>query len=78
MQIGDIVSVFNGVKSDFVRRTMSQSAFNSASGEGYRESIWMMIAAVSILKARRSSKLSTDDDERFIEHPALFQISEQG
>ncbi len=69
MNVGDIMAIFDGMKTDLVSRPMDHSAANSASGHPYRESKNMMIPSIGSLRTRRASEFRSKDDERFFEHP---------
>src|SRR3954451_11143942 len=65
MDVGHVVAILHRRKAELIGRTMDDSAFNAAAGHPYRKTKRMMIAAVSILGARRAAELGCPNDQRF-------------
>ena len=59
--------------SKLIRGTVDGSAFDTASSHPNTKGIDMVIAARA-LTHRRSAKLAAPDDQRRVQHPALFEV----
>src|SRR6185436_13785081 len=64
MDVGDIVTLLDGVKSDFVGRPVRDAALDAATCHPNGESIRMMISAISSLTCRRSTEFGREDHDR--------------
>ena len=77
VQVRDIVWMFDGVESKFIRRTVN-SGFDSRSGEPDRETVRMMITAScrlvehTVFDSGGSTELGGENDKRVFKHASLF------
>ena len=67
-----VVTVFYGVKSDFVCRAMDGAALDAAAGHPHGETVGVMIAAIGTFRSRCASKLGREDDDRVVKQTALL------
>ena len=74
VDVGHVMTIFDGVEADLVGRAMDDAALDPAAGHPDREAERMMVAAVAALRAGRSAELGRPDDDRLVEQPALLQI----
>ena len=61
MNIGDVVTILDGVKADLVGRAMHDSPFQAAAGHPDGEPEDVMVAAVGVLRAGRAAELGRKD-----------------
>lgn len=76
MDIGDVVTIFDSVESQLVRRTMLHAALDAASCQPGAEPLRMVIAS-GILSTRGPAELGSEHDQRVLEKPALLQILQE-
>ena len=76
MDIGDVVTIFDGVKSQLIRGSMLQATFDAASCQPGAEPLRMVIAS-GILRTRGPAELGSEHDQRVVEKPALLQILQE-
>ena len=76
MQVGYIVTVFDGMEAEFIDRALHDASLDTAARQPDGEAVRMMIAAVAALLARRAAELRAPDDQGFREQPALLRRSE--
>ena len=86
VQIMHMHGFLGGGESEFIRRAVNVAALHSAARHPHREAVVVMIAAIDLALVRsgcrqldrgRSAELSTPDDERIFEHPALLQVLQE-
>ncbi len=77
MDIGDIMTVLDGMETNLVSFAVGDAALDAAAGQPHREAENVMIAAIRTLRAGRAAKLRGEDNQRFIEQAAALQILEQ-
>ena len=77
MYVGNVVSILDSMKSQFIRRTMHDSFANPAPCQGNRKSIGMVVSAIGALRTRCSAKFSRKHHQCFIQKPSLFEICYQ-
>ena len=70
-------AMLDGVVAEFVGCSEAEAGFDATAGEPHREGGPMMVAAVS-LGHRRASEFRAEDDERVVQHAALFQVGHEG
>ncbi len=72
---------FEGIHGRFVspliRFSVGDTAPNPAAGHPDAEPVFVVIAAVGALRERRSAEFTRPHNQRFVEQPGLFQITEQ-
>src|SRR4029079_8841850 len=76
MNVGYVMPVFHSMEPELVGHPVSQSAFYTPARQPRAESLGMMIASCAF-RARGASKLCAEDNERVLEHAALFQVFEE-
>ena len=81
MQVGDIVSIAEGVVTQFIRCTMHHALFQSGPGHQDCESVRMMIASVDsaapLFKAWCAAKFGAEYHDDVIQQPSLLQITQE-
>ena len=77
VNVGDVVTVFNGMKTDFVGCAVGDAAFDSSACHPNRETVGMMVTTVRMLRSRRSAEFAAPNDQRFIQHSPLFEVGKQ-
>ena len=77
MEVMHMHRVFDGMKSEIIRRSISQTTFNTSARHPHRECRRMMIAAVAIFDRWRSPKFRAPDNQRVFQHSSLLQIGQQ-
>ena len=87
VQVVNVDLVFDGLEAELVGRAVDVAALDAAAGQPHREAVVVMVAAVHLalirarsrqLDGRRAAELAAPDDQRVVEHPALFQILQEG
>src|SRR4029079_15453376 len=78
VQVRDIVPVFNGVKTQFIRGAMCDAFLDSTAGHPNREAVRMVIAPVASLGARSSTELRSPNHERFVEQASSLEVLDEG
>ena len=68
VDVGDVVRVLLGVKTNLVGGAVREAAFETAAGHPHAESVGMMVAAIAALRAGGAAEFSGEDDECFIKH----------
>ena len=76
MNIRDVMSVLDSVKSEFVGCAVRHAALDAATGHPYGEAKRMMIAPVLVLRARRTTEFGGPHHQGLIEQPSLLQVFE--
>jgi len=74
VDVGHVVPIFDGVKTERVGGAVGDAAFEPAAGHHHRESERVMVAPVAALRAGRAAEFGADHHQRFIQHAALFQV----
>ncbi len=84
MPVRDADSVFDGMQTNFIRRTIGCSGLDAGTGHPCAECVFVVVSAgIAFIFIRRqlgdrkSAKLSSPDNQCGIEEPALFQILQQ-
>ena len=77
LQILNVDDVFDRVVSEFVGRSVRNSAFDPAASHPDRESVRVMVSTVGFLGARRPAKFRSSDDQSFVKQTSLFEVFEQ-
>src|SRR5438105_2168867 len=77
MNVGDIVPVFHGVKTQFVGSAVGNTTLDAASRHPDRESVRMMVPSIASLGACSPPKLRAPDNQCLVQKPALFQVAQQ-
>src|SRR5262245_17014759 len=76
VKVGNIVTVFNRMESQFIRCPMGNAAFDSPSCHPCAETLRVMVAT-GILRSRRSTKLCAENHQSLIQQSTLLQVFEQ-
>ena len=76
VDVGHIVPVFDGVKTQLVGGSMSDAALHPAAGHPDGEATGVMIASIVLacqttLTIRRASELTSPNHQRVIQHASL-------
>ena len=74
MEVVHVHGILDGMKSEVIRRSISETTFDSSASHPHRECRRMMIATVTILDRWRSPKFRAPDNQRIFQHAALLQI----
>lgn len=80
MQVTDVHGFFDGVVSQFVRRSVAATRSYSTTCQPDGKALDVVIASRSfafILHHRCPTELTSPHDKCFVEHPALLEISDQ-
>src|SRR5262245_28295165 len=77
VQVVHVDGVFDGAITKIIRGSEGEPAPYTATGQPHRESLRMVIAAVSVLDHRRPTKLGSPQNQRIFQEPALSQVREQ-
>ena len=78
MQVVDVYTIFHYVESQFVGLTDAGSRFDAAAGHPHGEGVGVMVAAVrSALDHRGTAEFAGTDDQRVVQHPALFEVCDE-
>src|SRR5947209_8419505 len=70
------MAFIDGMKADFVGGPMNRPTLDAATGEPGAKALRMVVSTIA-LSARRPAELRAPDDNRFVQHAALFEILEQ-
>lgn len=70
VDVGDVVAIFHGMKSDLVRRTVNDAALDSGSSHHDRKAKDVMVAATGPLRTRRPTKFGGKQNDRFLQQAA--------
>ena len=73
----DAHPIFDGFHTQIVGRPVGYSATNASPGQPHAEACGVMVSSLVPLSGRRSSKLSTPDNESFVKQPSRFQVANQ-
>src|SRR5438477_570521 len=76
MDVGNVMAVFDGVKADLIGGPVDDSAFDAATRQPGAKALRMMIAACSF-RARRTSKLSAENDQGIFQQTALLEVAQE-
>src|SRR6185436_19633700 len=76
MNIGDVVTVFDGVEAEFVGHAVLHAALDAAPGEPPAEALRMVIPPCA-LRAGGTSELGAEDHQRVFEQSALPEILQE-
>lgn len=80
IEVPNMNGILNHVVAEVISRAVRDAAFDSAAGHPRGEAARMMIAAIVTfsqltLTKSRPTKLATENNQRVIQHPALFQVA---
>ena len=78
VQVVDIDLVAHDRFADVVGLAVDDATFDAAAGQPDRKAIAVMAASELTFFRRRTSKFGGPHDQRFVQHAALFQVSDQG
>jgi len=56
VDVGDVVQMFDSVKTELVRGTVNGAAFDTATGHPHAESVGMVVASVAALRSWRAAE----------------------
>ena len=74
MDIGDIVTFFGRVETDFIGSSMNNTASDSATCEPDGETEDVVISPIGALGTGSPSKLACKDDESFLKKSSAFEV----
>ena len=74
MYVGHVMWLFDGMKTNFVRRSVSNAAFESTARHEHAESVRMMVSPVRTLGTGCPTEFRCEDDQCFVEKSPLFQV----
>ena len=77
MQTVDVDFPFNRVHSKIVRRADGLPASDAATREPHRESVRIVVTAVTFLTHRSSPKFAAPDHQSFFQKPSLLEVIEE-
>ncbi len=81
VNVGDVMSISQGMITQLIGRAVDVAAFEARAREPDSETVGMMIAAIDTAGAefetRGAAELGAEDDERFVEQAALFEVLDQ-
>lgn len=77
MDVGDVMSILNGMKSDFVGDPVRDATLDSATRHPDGKTVDVMVASVSSLSPRRAAKLARKHDHGRIQKASLLEIFQQ-
>jgi len=77
VNVGDVVTILNGVEAKFVGGSMDGTAFDATAGHPDREAEVVVASPVRTLTAWRASELRTPDHKRLVKESSLFEILQQ-
>src|SRR5262249_30076713 len=87
VQVVDVDGVLDGLEAEFVGGAMDMAPLDAAAGQPHGKGVVVVVAAVHLalvgagggeLDGGRAAELAAPDDQRVVEHPALFQVLEEG
>src|SRR5437868_866960 len=87
VQVVDVDLVLHRLEAELVGAAIDLTALDAAAGQPRREAVMIVVAAIDLagVGARRGqfhrggpAKLAATDDQRLVQHPALFQVLQQG
>src|SRR5687768_10022914 len=76
MDVRNVMWMFDGVESKFIRRAVHDAPFDSAARQPCAKAIRMVISPISF-GSWRAAELGAPHDERFIQHSATLKILQQ-
>ena len=86
MQVVDMNGFVGGCEAEFVGGAVDVAAFDASACEPHGEAVVIMVAAIIVtgvgagrgeFDRGRTAKFAAPDDQRVIEHAALFQVDQQ-
>ena len=77
VEVVNVDSVFNSVKTELIRRPIGEPTSDAASGQPHRKGVRVVVTTRS-LASRRSAELASPDDQRFVQQSSRFQVGQQG
>ena len=77
VEVVDVDDVLDRVVAEVVGLAVADAALDAAARHPDREALDVVVTAVA-LGHRRATELAAPDDERFVEHPALLEVRDQG
>ena len=77
MQVVDVHGILNRVVAQFIRRAKDEPGFDPAAAEPDAEAGIVMIATVAALAHRGSAEFAGPNDQRLVQHAALFEVRDQ-
>ena len=60
-----------------IEKASDPAALNAAAGQGHREAVRMMIAAVGLLRSGRAAEFGADHYERLVQQAPLLEVGQQ-
>ena len=76
MQIVYMNFIRRSLEAKLIGLSVGHATFYASSCEPHCEAVMIVIASVSVLGSRRATKLTSPNDQRVLEQPSLFQISQ--
>src|SRR5262249_35062049 len=76
VDVGDVVAVRNGMKTDLVGRTVDHASLDASAGQPGTEALGMVVAAVG-LGAGRPAEFRAPDNNRLVEHSPSLEVAHQ-
>src|SRR4051812_36155250 len=74
----DVDRIVDGVEAEVIARAEGEPRLDAATGEPHGERLRMMVAAIiAALRHGSAAELTTPDDERVLQHAALFEVLDQ-
>ena len=77
VEVVDMDAVFHRRATEFVRRSVAEAAFDSATGEPVGVAIVIMVAAFGAFRGGGAAELATPDDERVVKEPSGLEIVDE-
>ena len=77
MQVCHVHSPFNGVNSIFIGRAVRKALLDARASKPHRISRDIVIASIGTLRGWQSTEFATEQDQRVVQHPSLFEIRQQ-
>ena len=86
VQIVDMHFVLGGGETKFIRRAVDVAAAHAAARQPHAEAVMIMVASIDLagigagfgqLDRRSPPELATSNDQRILQHAALFQVLQQ-
>ena len=77
MNIGDVMTIFHGMETDFIGRPMRNPPLESRPGHPDRKPEDMMVAAIGTLGAWRATEFAGKNHQRLVQQSAAMQVLQE-
>ena len=77
VEVAVVVGVLDRAVADVVGGAMHEAALDAAAGEPRGVALGVVVSAGGVLGPRRAPEFAGPNDQGVIEHPALFEVSDE-